>query len=438
MSSDYISFTPPKQGVSLSEYKKDEKPWDAHRAQAQTMEALLATSDDDAIQRLRDRIHQCSPWLIFAHTTPDERARTFKLHEATFCRVRTCPVCQWRRSLRHVARFMEAWPAIVAEHPEHRWIHLTLTVRNVSVTELREEIRRLNTAWKRLQQLKAFKTAVLGYVRNVEVTRSATGEAHPHMHVLLMVSKEYFKRKHLYIEHKEWRQMWRDAARLDYTPEVRVQAVPEKGTEAAVREILKYATKPEDFLADAEWLIQYIYQVHNLRFLSAGGAVRRHLSTEEPSADEMITPGVEDTTADGDVLALSRFDWNRRQSGYFAVGTKICVPANPGEEAAAEAPAPVRRGDWEAQKEAEAAEKMSSILEEMKQAGAGPSLEATLRASGDSWARKKAEARKQEAAQRRADAAFMEYYERQTGAAACREKRYQRALAMLELARKKE
>ena len=124
------SFPVVKQGASLTAYAPDEKHWDTHSSEAQTMEGLLRKyADDERIKHLLDRIAQCSPWLIFAHTTPDERNRTFKLHETTFCRVRTCPVCQWRRSLRHVARFLEALPKIAAEYPNHRWLHLTLTVK---------------------------------------------------------------------------------------------------------------------------------------------------------------------------------------------------------------------------------------------------------------------------------------------------------------------
>ena len=103
------SFVPVKQDTSLSSYSPDDKPWDVHRKEAQTIEKMLSMYEEDEwLKSLRDRIVQCSPWLVFAHTaTPDERGKTFKLHETTFCRVRGCPVCQWRRSLRHTARFLE-------------------------------------------------------------------------------------------------------------------------------------------------------------------------------------------------------------------------------------------------------------------------------------------------------------------------------------------
>lgn len=392
------SFPVVKQGTSLSAYAPDEKPWDTHREEAQTMEKILMPYEDERIQHLRDRILQCSPWLIFAHTTPDERNRTFKLHETTFCRVRTCPVCQWRRSLRHVARFLEALPKITAEYPNHRWLHLTLTVKNCAIRELRETIREMNVAWKRFMHLKAFKKSVLGYVRNVEVTRSADASAHPHMHVLLMVPKAYFKKKHLYITKDEWTRMWSESARLDYEPQVWVQAISEQDAENTVREVLKYATKPEHLLEDADWLVEYIYQVHNLRFLSAGGLVKKHLSTEEPDENEMITPGQEDAIDDSDVIAVTRFDWNRKKAGYYSSGTKVRTPENdpqpqrePWEAWGSE---PVRRGDWEAEKKAYDDRRAKEILDEMKK-DKGGTLEGLLRATGNSWAMAQAQERKE-------------------------------------------
>jgi len=246
--------------------------------------------------------------------------------------------------------------------------------------------------------LKAFKKSVLGYVRNVEVTRSADASAHPHMHVLLMVPKAYFKKKHLYITKDEWTRMWSESARLDYEPQVWVQAISEQDAENTVREVLKYATKPEHLLEDADWLVEYIYQVHNLRFLSAGGLVKKHLSTEEPDENEMITPGQEDAIDDSDVIAVTRFDWNRKKAGYYSSGTKVRTPENdpqpqrePWEAWGSE---PVRRGDWEAEKKAYDDRRAKEILGEMKK-DKGGTLEGLLRATGNSWAMAQAQERKE-------------------------------------------
>ena len=49
-------------------------------------------------------------------------------------------------------------------------------------------------------------------------------EAHPHFHAMLLVKSTYFHGSH-YINQAEWAEMWRKAMRLDYMPQVHIQAV---------------------------------------------------------------------------------------------------------------------------------------------------------------------------------------------------------------------
>ncbi|MGZ7278142.1 protein rep, partial [Streptococcus pyogenes] len=70
-----------------------------------------------------------------------------RLRSAEFCRVRHCPVCQWRRSLMWQARFYQALPRIVADYPDSRWMFLTLTVRNCDIADLAETLTAMNAAF---------------------------------------------------------------------------------------------------------------------------------------------------------------------------------------------------------------------------------------------------------------------------------------------------
>ena len=60
-----------------------------------------------------------------------------------FCRVRHCPVCQWRRSLLWRAVMFQQLPNIQERFPTHRWVFLTLTVKNPPVTELRDTLKHM-------------------------------------------------------------------------------------------------------------------------------------------------------------------------------------------------------------------------------------------------------------------------------------------------------
>ena len=89
-----------------------------------------------------------------------------------FCRVRHCPVCQWRRSLLWRAVMFQQLPSIQERFPTHRWVFLTLTVKNPPVTELRDTLKHMNDSWQRLIQTKRFKSGVAGFLNN----RSHQGE----------------------------------------------------------------------------------------------------------------------------------------------------------------------------------------------------------------------------------------------------------------------
>jgi plasmid rolling circle replication initiator protein Rep len=150
----------------LTDLSPTELTWDEHRANADDM-AVLYNKNLDFI-KYGDRINGCSGYLKFG-VNPDQGKLILK--EVWFCRVRHCPVCQWRRSLRMRAMVYQNIEKIMSEYPSHRWIFLTLTVKNPHVTDLRSTIQEMNTGWKRLTQSKRFSNVVDGFIRTTEVTR---------------------------------------------------------------------------------------------------------------------------------------------------------------------------------------------------------------------------------------------------------------------------
>ncbi len=226
---------------------------------------------------LGGRVSLCSLWLGFAWAPErQDTVLTLKLREARFCRVRHCPICQWRRSLMWLARFQTALPQVLAQHPTARFVFLTLTQENVSIGQLRVTLHQMGKAWERLSQRKVFRV-VLGWIRTTEVTRSKDGKAYPHFHVLLMVAANYFT-KH-YVAHPQWVEMWRVALRVEYSPIVDIRRVKsaslrKDGIMPAVRETLKYSVKPADMKVDALWFLELTRQLHKLRFIASGGVLK--------------------------------------------------------------------------------------------------------------------------------------------------------------------
>lgn len=283
-----VELCPALSTQCLSDLSEKDRAWDTHRAESDRIEALYRTA---GLSNYGDRVHDCSRWLGFALEPQDSGELKLKLSEARFCRVRHCPVCQWRRSLMWRARFLAALPRVTATYPTHRWLFLTLTVKNCPIGELRSTLQHMNRSWERLSKRKVF--PAIGYVRSTEITKSALDHCHPHFHCMLLVKSSYYT--HGYIPQRVWTDLWQQSLRVDYIPIVNIKSVkPRNGDDdnlqlaKAVLETLKYGVKVQDLVADSDWLAQLTDQVRKTRAVSVGGVLRDFIKEEEP--DDLIHP----------------------------------------------------------------------------------------------------------------------------------------------------
>ena len=320
--SDELAIAEPEY---LSECSPKDRPWDQHRSQADQVATIYLNAQDSRwFSRLGERVGMCSQVLGFAWSPEKDGSGvlTLKLRQAWFCRVRHCPVCQWRRSKMWMARFLQATPGVVAQYPNARFIFLTLTRKNMPITELRGALREMSRAWGRLTKRKEF-AGVLGWIRAAEVTRAEDGSAHPHYHALLMVSADYFRRPEKYVTQAAWTAIWRDSLRLEYDPIVHVTAVKSKRAASgdgspsaalmhAARETLKYAVKPADMTAAPEWFLELTQQLHKLRFIASGGVLKDLLRENDETNDDLLVLG-EGETEEGSRLF---FHWWRPVRRY--------------------------------------------------------------------------------------------------------------------------
>lgn len=320
----------------LSELSERDAKWDKHRGNTQTIGALYDRAVDPKLERLGERMAECSGVLRFAQAVNMETGEvSIKLDRATFCKVRHCPVCQWRRGMRNVARFYARLPALMKAYPKARWIFVTLTVKNPGMADLRSTLASMNAAWQRMIQLAStdpdeFKWPASGFIRTTEVTKGRDGNPHPHFHALLMVPSGYFKGG-AYVSQEKWAETWKKCLRADYVPTVHVQAVKAKSAKAkeaeasgdrtaalsaAVAETLKYSVKPEDMLTDAAFLFGITEQLAKLRFIATGGILKDWLK-EEATDKEMIETGeAEDAAKVQPDLPGMVFGWQPGERKY--------------------------------------------------------------------------------------------------------------------------
>lgn len=335
--------SPAVEGFSyLSDVSPRDVKWDKRKVQSLGIAELYAQTHYD---KYTERMDACSGWLGFALVDVDGTGElAFRLRNAQFCRVRLCPICQWRRSLMWQAKFRRKLPGILADYPKHSFVFLTLTVRNCPLDELRATLAWMGESWKRLTLRKEF--PAVGWVRNVEVTRGANDYAHPHFHALLMVAPGYFSQG--YVSQKKWTEIWRSCLRIEYEPRVDIRVIrlrypahkpdiklegsqltdissainpaintgspdsridingdsstiaatlPNELTEhinenlsKAISYCLKYSVKPNEFLREGDdpqvssaWLAELTKQLHKTKAVALGGVFKQYLA--EPKSD---------------------------------------------------------------------------------------------------------------------------------------------------------
>jgi plasmid rolling circle replication initiator protein Rep len=300
----------PNEPPSLVDLSATDKPWDKHRKNADTVSEYYTRSDD--LRDYGDRVRFCAEFLDFRLVPEHKGEYKLKLASARFCRVRHCPVCQWRRSLMWKAKAYKVLPTIVERFPTYRWLFLTLTIKNCPITELKDTLMHMNKSFKRLTELKAW--PAIGWLKSVEVTRGKDGSAHPHFHCLLMVKPGYFGKN--YIKQAEWVEMWRSSLRVDYNPVLDVQAI-KKGQQPMqlVPELLKYCTKESDLTADQEWFLELTRQMHKMKGVVTGGVLKEYLRELEEEPSDLIG---KDNLAGVDEGHLF-FEWRKQKKKYKLV-----------------------------------------------------------------------------------------------------------------------
>ena len=214
------------------------------------------------------------------------------------------------------ARAYKALPKVLADYPECRYLFMTLTLKNCAVHDLRASILHLNRSFVRMAKRKHF--PAVGYLKTVEVTRARRGDAHPHLHILMMVRPSYFS--HGYVSKKEWCAWWKQAAKVDYTPIIDVRSIKAKDSPLALlTEVVKYQTKPNDLIfSDREWFLEYTRQVHRTNAFALGGLFKDYFRELErgETQDELIGS---DETSEGPDEGELYFCWRRSEKKYLMV-----------------------------------------------------------------------------------------------------------------------
>lgn len=191
-------------------------PWRLMKSRSQRLSSVYSNlacgsdsgADFERFSSKSSRVNWCSYALDFNIDASGEK----KLSNGHFCRVRLCPVCAWRRSLKIQGQSMRILSKEIENHPDYEYIFLTLTVRNCrghlipgdALEPLPDVLSRMFKAWNVFTGRKMFKDTVKGWFRGLEITHNINpgsgvyyNSYHPHFHCLLAVPGDYFKRHYI-------------------------------------------------------------------------------------------------------------------------------------------------------------------------------------------------------------------------------------------------
>ena len=277
------------------------------------------------------RVLDCSTFLEFRLAVDS----SLKLSNANFCKVRLCPMCSWRRSLKifgQVSRVMDH----VEEHYNYKYIFLTLTVKNCYGEDLKDTLDLMTKSFNTMTRRKAFKQAVKGYFRSLEITYNKDEDTyHPHFHLILAVNDSYFNDPKYYLSQESWTSLWQSCLKVDYTPIVdvrRIKADDNQGFGKAVAETAKYTVKADDFLIRdkkgnikenlTDEVVETLdYALHRKRLTSFGfifKEVHRKLNLDNAEDGDLTNTDNEELREDLTDVIL-KYQWNIGIKNYVLV-----------------------------------------------------------------------------------------------------------------------
>lgn len=253
-----------------------------------------------------------------------------KLYKVWFCKSRLCPMCNWRRAMKHGIQAKKVVVEVIRQKPTVRWLFLTLTVKNVyDGEELAQSLSDMAKGFNRMMKYKKVAKNLIGFMRATEVTINPVDNSYnQHMHVLLAVEPTYFKNTENYINQKQWIKFWRKAMKLDYDPSVKISIVQPKNKhksdiESAIAETAKYPVKDTDFMTDDEQknlkrLSDLEEGLYRKRLISYGGLLKeihKKLNLDDVENGDLIHTD-DDEKADEDGYSIIAM-WNWERKNYF-------------------------------------------------------------------------------------------------------------------------
>jgi plasmid rolling circle replication initiator protein Rep len=177
---------------------------------------------------LAERMCECGRNQKIAIHTPDHGPTEFTVRNKRACKIRICPQCMYRKACADRANLVAIIDEVWRKHQTARPVLLTLTTRNRPLHEAKAMLRDHRAALKRFWKSPTVIRHTLGSFTAIEMDirgANKAPEAGIHSHSIAMVPAGYFANDIPALWNKDYQDLWKRSARLNYAPIVDVRAI---------------------------------------------------------------------------------------------------------------------------------------------------------------------------------------------------------------------
>lgn len=246
----------------------------ARRKAVWNMQKAYAQSPKSRHRSYADRMEHCGVW----------RGDRFY-----YCRVKLCPICQWRHQMQWYAKLIYGvLPAVRKHAPRAQYLLLTLIGQECAVSKLRSTLQTMAEGWRRLTQLRIW--PAFGWVRKLMVDYSKEFHARPRYSCLMIVHPYYLHDGPL--APHEWAELWQDSLRYGYRPVVEVQQtntvkIQQRGWEITTPSI---AVPDNNSTQACRYLWGLTNAVWKEKTLTSGGCMKQFLKAVDKQYWQRLRP----------------------------------------------------------------------------------------------------------------------------------------------------
>lgn len=215
----------------------------------------------------------CGSKALVLYSQTGRRTKVISIER---CHNRFCPLCSFIEQKKDTQR-VEYIMQRASQVEDSALLAFTLSYPNCSGDQLNDEIKLLNTSFKKFSRQLEREGYLLGSFRKLEVTyNDDTNTFNPHLHVLFHIRKSLYFGTEYYKEADVWRQIWSRCSNREDIKNFYVRCFdPSRDTLSAsfIKEYSFYSVKPSEMMHSQEVFDYMVSALKSKQVYTLGGTL---------------------------------------------------------------------------------------------------------------------------------------------------------------------